>query len=158
MINDEMKIKFEESPKHVVAACTLMTNGSGQVLLIESPDRGWECPGGRIEECEDILVGLKREVLEETGTEVSVGQLTGVYSNLSYGVIVLSFLSTYLSGSLRTSSESLRVEWVERDECLKKISQQVISDRVKDMMSFNGKVLYQAYTSNPYQILEGHYI
>jgi len=152
------KKKFEESPKHVLAAASLVTNGSGKVLLIEGPGRGWEYPGGRIEEGEDLISGLKREVFEEAGVDVNVGRMTGIYSNLSLGVMIFCFLSTYVSGSLRTSPESLRVEWFLRDESLEKISHPVVRDRVKDMMTYDGRVLYKAYRMNPYRVVEEHFI
>ena len=149
------KVKFEESPKHVLAAASLVTNGDGKVLLIEGPGgRGWECPGGRIEEGEDLIAGLRREVLEEAGVEVDVGRMTGIYFNLSVGVVIFCFLSTYVSGELRTSPESLQVKWFSPEESLEMISHPVIQDRVKDMMNYNGRILYRTYTINPYRVVE----
>ena len=140
------------SPLHIVAAVTLLTDKFDRVLMVENPDRCWECPGGQIEVGEDIIAGLKREVFEETGTRVKVVQLAGVYSNLSTNMVVFSFLSTYVSGVLTTSSESLRTEWVYRKACLEKVSHPGILARIRDMLNFDGKVLYRAYTNRPYQI------
>ncbi len=39
----------------------------------------WDLPGGKVRYREDPLVALKREVLEETGLEVSVGRLLGTW-------------------------------------------------------------------------------
>lgn len=157
-MDENNRKKFEDSPKHVLAAASLVTNGDGKVLLIEGPGRGWECPGGRIEEGEDLISGLKREVFEEAGVEVKVGKMTGMYLNLSIGVLIFCFLSTYLTGELRTSPESLQVKWVNPEESLKKISHPVIRDRVNDMMNYTGRVLYKAYRINPYQVVEEHFI
>jgi 8-oxo-dGTP diphosphatase len=142
------------SPLHVVAAVTLIIDKFGRVLMVSNPDRGWECPGGRIEEGEDIIGGLRREVFEETGAQVKVVQLAGVYSNLSTNMVVFSFLSTYVSGVLTTSPESLQTEWVNRNECLKKVSHPGILARIRDMLDFDGKVIYRVYTNRPYQILD----
>lgn len=139
---------------YIVAAVTLISDSSESVLMIENPNRGWECPGGQIEKGEDIIAGLKREVFEETGTRVKVGRLAGVYSNISSNMVVFSFLSTFVSGQLKTSSESLQTEWVERHECLKRVSHPTILVRIRDMLNFDGKVIYRAYTNNPYQILD----
>jgi len=152
------KQKFEDSPKHVLAAASLVTNSSGKVLLIEGPGRGWECPGGRIEEGEDLISGLKREILEEAGVEVNVGKMTGIYLNLTIGVMIFCFLSTYVSGELRTSPESLQVEWFSPEESMNMISHPVIQDRVKDMINYDGQILYRAYTINPYQVVEEHFL
>ena len=36
---------------------------------------GWEFPGGKIEACETPQVALKREIMEELDTKISVGEL-----------------------------------------------------------------------------------
>jgi 8-oxo-dGTP diphosphatase len=64
-----------EDPKHVVAVTALITNNADEVLLQLSPRRGWEFPGGRVEEGEDLIQALIREVKEETGLDVEVGKL-----------------------------------------------------------------------------------
>ena len=38
----------------------------------------WSIPGGRLEHGEYIVDGIKREVREETGLEVEVGELLGI--------------------------------------------------------------------------------
>lgn len=48
---------------------------AGGVVLLENERREWEPPGGRLEEGETPEGCLAREVLEETGVEVSVGPL-----------------------------------------------------------------------------------
>ena len=42
-------------------------------------------PGGRLNEGEDVILGLKREVLEEIGVDIEVEKIlaTGTFTNLS---------------------------------------------------------------------------
>ncbi len=141
-------------PKHIVAAQTLISDNADRVILIEHPLRGWEVPGGQIEEGEDIITGLKREVFEESGVQINVGKMVGVYSNLTLGAVIMTFLSRYQSGTLTTSPESLRVEWRQRDACLSAITHPAILERMKDMLNFNGELKYRAYTLDPFQISE----
>ena len=49
-------------PTHIVAAGALVTNEKDQVLLVKNPHRGWEFPGGQIENGEDLIEGVTREV------------------------------------------------------------------------------------------------
>ena len=65
-------------PKHIVAVSGLISHPSGKVLLIRGPRRGWEFPGGQVEEGENLIEALQREVQEETGVTASIGE-TGRY-------------------------------------------------------------------------------
>ena len=50
---------------------TAMGNG-GRVLFVEHPDRGWDIPGGHLEEEETPDQALLRELKEETGLEGTI--------------------------------------------------------------------------------------
>ncbi len=41
-------------PRHIVAVAGLISNDNGEILLVRSPRRGWEFPGGQVEEGEWI--------------------------------------------------------------------------------------------------------
>lgn len=135
-----------EAPKHIVAVAGLVTDSQGRVLMVLSPRRDWEFPGGQVEEGETLTAALEREVLEETGVRVSVGALVGIYSNVKSHIVMMDFLCNYQGGAPTTSEESLEVEWLERDEALSRIIRPVIRDRLRDMLEFDGRVIYRAYT------------
>lgn len=58
---------YSEDPKHVWVICRF----HNQWLLTQHPRRGWEFPGGKVEEGETADEAAIREVGEETGAEVS---------------------------------------------------------------------------------------
>ncbi len=146
-------------PKHIVAVSGLISHPNGQVLLIRSPRRGWEFPGGQVEEGEDLIEALQREIKEESGVTASIGSLVGVYSNIrSPSKVMFGFLGEYVSGKLTTSDESIETKWVDRDSILKKVTNPMIHDRIKDMLDFNGQILYRVYTTNPYKIYQQFYL
>ncbi len=114
--------------------------------MIRNARNVWEFPGGQVEEGENLIESLEREILEETGISASVGELVGVYSNIQSHIVMLDFLCKSRGGELKTSPESLEVAWVERNEVLSRIALPVIYDRMKDMLDFDGHIVYRAYT------------
>lgn len=100
-------------PRHSVSVAAAIVRDDGQVLLAQRRDNGhWEPPGGVLEEGETIADGLAREVAEETGLTVEVDTLTGIYQNLTVGVVALVFRARPVAGALATSSETSSFRWV----------------------------------------------
>jgi len=146
-------------PKHIVAVSGLITHPNGQVLLIRSPRRGWEFPGGQVEEGENLIEGLQREIKEESGVNVTIGSLVGVYSNIrSPSKVIFGFLGKFVNGKLTTSDESVETKWVDRDSVLDKITNPIIQDRIKDMLNFKGQIIYRVYSTNPYKIYNQYFL
>lgn len=146
-------------PKHIVAVSGLISHSDGKILLIRGPRRGWEFPGGQVEEGENLIEAFQREVQEETGITASIGELVGVYSNIKAPTkLAFGFLGNYICGELTTSNESLETEWVARDSTLQRVSNPIIYDRMKDMLDFSGRVIYRVYTNNPYRVCEEHFL
>lgn len=140
-------------PRHIVAVFGLIRNTAGEILMIESPRRGWELPGGQVEEGEDLIQALAREIFEETGVTAVSDRLAAVYSRLNSPFIVLfGFLGQYHSGDLVTSEESLTVEWVKPKQVIDRISHLAIRGRVQDLLADNKQVIYRSYSTNPYRI------
>jgi len=67
--------------EHVDCVGGIVTDSSGRLLLIQrgkEPALGcWSVPGGRVEWDETLIEATVREVLEETGLQVVVGELVG---------------------------------------------------------------------------------
>jgi ADP-ribose pyrophosphatase YjhB (NUDIX family) len=63
----------------VAAASAVVADEAGAILLIERADNDlWTIPGGGMEVGETIAI---REVKEETGLDVAVQRLVGIYSD-----------------------------------------------------------------------------
>ncbi len=58
---------FSIKPKHVL----VLAKYEGKWLLTEHPSRGIEFPGGKVEDGETLEEAAKREVMEETGAEIT---------------------------------------------------------------------------------------
>lgn len=141
-------------PQHIVAVSALITNTHGDVLMILSPKRGWEVPGGQVEVGEDLISALQREVMEETGVTIRVQTMTGVYSNVKLpSKVIFAFRAEYVSGEPITTDESLQTEWVKAHQVRERITHPALYDRVQDMLAFTGTVVYRTYTTDPYEQL-----
>lgn len=106
----------------VPAVSAVVADPGGRLLLQRRTDNQlWSVPGGAVELGESVLDALRREVLEETGLEVEVDRLIGVYSSPDYLVAYddgevrqqfsLAFACHVTGGSIQTSSESIDVQW-----------------------------------------------
>jgi 8-oxo-dGTP pyrophosphatase MutT (NUDIX family) len=89
----------------------------GRILLTRRADNGqWCLPGGAVESGESVAEACEREVLEETGLNVRVRRLVGVYSHPDQLVVypdgrkafivALHFEVEILGGSLGLSNET----------------------------------------------------
>ncbi|MFH8567188.1 NUDIX hydrolase [Streptomyces sp. NPDC017993] len=105
------------TPLHSVSVAGVVVREDGRVLTIRRADNGtWEPPGGVLELNETPEDGVRREVYEETGIKVRVDRLTGVYKNLTRGVVALVFRCHAESGHEQLSDESTAVEWLTGEE------------------------------------------
>lgn len=105
----------------------VVTDGDGRVLLIHKTDNNlWALPGGGHEIGESIADTVVREVKEETGYDVEVERVTGLYTNPRHVMAYddgevrqqfsIAFRAKLVGGSARTSSESQAVRWVDSAE------------------------------------------
>lgn len=107
---------------HSVSVAGVVVRHDGRVLVIRRADNGtWEAPGGVLELDEQPGDGACREVLEETGIKVEAVCLTGVYKNMTRGIVALVFLCRPLGGEERTSPESAEVRWFTPEEVQKEM-------------------------------------
>ena len=107
----------KEGRLRVGCSATIFDSKREKVLLTQRTDNGrWCLPGGMMESGESASEACIREVWEETGLNVRVTRLIGVYSNPDQLVVyadgnkaffvVLSFEAEIISGELGLSNET----------------------------------------------------
>ena len=144
-------------PYHLISACGLVRK-DGLVLLIRNPKRGWEMPGGTVEQGETVTDALKREVYEESGIHCEPERLTGIYQNLvskdGYGpldgmtippIVNLAFLCRYTDGKESISEESEDVRWVTPEEAAEMVTHPLYAKRLADMLKADGSIVISSY-------------
>ncbi|MGW0933413.1 NUDIX domain-containing protein [Streptomyces sp. NBC_01463] len=108
----------------VPSVTAAVLDAAGRLLVIHKTDNDlWALPGGGHDIGERIAETAVREVNEETGIEVEVDGIVGLYTDpehvLAYtdGEVRQQFSICFrahpVGGDLRTSSESKEVRWVD---------------------------------------------
>ncbi len=106
-----------------LAACDVfVTNEKNEVLLIKRSDNGyWALPGGCHDLGETPAECARRECLEESGYEVQITRLLGVFSSNRYEYLNypwkenqfchILFQAKVIGGAPRISQETSEVKW-----------------------------------------------
>jgi 8-oxo-dGTP diphosphatase len=101
---------------------------NGRTLLIRRghpPLEGeWSIPGGTLELGETLLDAVRRELAEETGIEVRVGELVEAFERIfpdgegqpKYHFVILDYLCQAISGTARAGSDVTDVVWAAESE------------------------------------------
>jgi 8-oxo-dGTP diphosphatase len=141
------------SPQHSVVVGCLVRNDENEVLLIRHHKRGWEMPQGRVEEGENLLEALRREVLEEAGVEIEIGPLAAIWSMVSLPpALIFAFLGRHTGGEPVASDDSVEAGWFSEAEATEMVTGSVMRERLAALLQFNGTVCYRSYTVRPYRL------
>ncbi|MBB2924012.1 NUDIX hydrolase [Cellulomonas cellasea] len=125
-------------PRHSVSVAAAVLAEDGKVLAIQRRDNGhWEPPGGVLELDEGPIDGLRREILEETGLLVEPVALSGVYKNLSEGIVALVFRCRVSAGTAHVTEETAKVAWLDRGQVLTRMNE-AFAIRITDALDFAG--------------------
>ena len=122
-------------PTHKVSVAGLVTNEEGKILLVNSPWRGWEYPGGLVEPGETFQEALHREIREEAGVEVEITGFVGICKNVEKDIVNIDFTCRYVGGELTTSEESTEVIWATPEEAFQMITFPLTKKRLQQMLS-----------------------
>lgn len=103
----------------------------GRALLIRRghpPLEGeWSIPGGMLEVGETLLDAVRRELAEETGIEVRVGELIEAFERIfpdgegqsKYHFVILDYLCEVIRGTAQAGSDVTDVAWAAESELSK---------------------------------------
>ncbi len=107
-----------ESGHVEICAGAVVRDAENRLLLVRRgrpPALGtWTLPGGRLEPGESPAEAAAREVREETGLAVEVGELLATLPVLGY--LVHDFAATVVGGTLRAGDDAAEVRWCGIDE------------------------------------------
>ncbi|MEC0238437.1 NUDIX domain-containing protein [Paenibacillus dokdonensis] len=128
-----------------MGAAAVIFDSEGQVLLVRHSygKNNWELPGGKSEKDESAQETAQREVMEETGLEVNVGQLTGVYYDPNYDMHHFVFIAAINPGqeAKPSSPEILECRYCSLDDLPKPISDFTLR-RIQETIEMNPKCIF----------------
>jgi ADP-ribose pyrophosphatase YjhB (NUDIX family) len=108
----------------VPSANVVVTNENGAILMIRRSDNGnWALPGGAMDLGESLPETAVRETAEETGIDVEITGLVGIFTDPRHVILYTSdgevrqefsvvFAARPTGGSPTTSAESTEVRWI----------------------------------------------
>jgi mutator protein MutT len=111
----------------VVSVGAVVIEGQ-RVLLVkrgQEPLRGrWSLPGGVVEAGEELHAAVVREVREETGLTVQVGDVVEVLDRITrdpdgrieFHYVIIDYVCEVAGGSLACASDADDARWVDRAE------------------------------------------
>ena len=130
------------SPKHFVSAATIVINYKNEILLIKGPLRGWEMPGGIVEEGESLKAAAIRETKEESGIDIEVVKFCGIFQNVERSICNTLFLGKAIGGEPTTSSESLEVGFFPIKKALEMVTIKNFRQRIEYCLDENTHPFY----------------
>ncbi len=120
MIAGKTKREYPDRPLVGVGAVIVQ---DGRVVVVKrasEPLKGrWSVPGGMLELGEKLREATAREVLEETGLQVEVGEVVDVFDAIyvdpagltQYHYVLIDFLCRPIGGELQAGSDVSEARW-----------------------------------------------
>jgi 8-oxo-dGTP diphosphatase len=146
-----------DQPQWIVSVAGYITNDKDEILLVRTSNRSdtWEIPGGQVEEYESMEEAIHREIAEETGVKIELDGITGIYQNLSRGVINVTFRGKYIGGELRAAEgeiSEVKFQKIDNENIAEWITRSHFRKRVIDAM--NPSFLpYEIYKTRSYEVI-----
>lgn len=111
----------------VVGVSAVLTDGEGRILLQRRADNElWALPGGGMDLHESVPEAARREVHEETGYEVEVTGIVGLYTDAKHIIAYddgevrrqfnICLTAQVVGGRMAISDESVDLRWMAPDE------------------------------------------
>lgn len=112
-------------PEPAIGIGGIVFNNQRQVLMIkrdQPPAKGmWSIPGGKLEAGESMTVACKREVKEETGLDIEVGQIVAVVERRieDFHYVIIDFMGRLHDHDMATpiaQSDVAEAKWISIDK------------------------------------------
>lgn len=119
-----MTREYPDRPVVGVGGVVVLNDRALIVKRAHEPRKGeWSLPGGLVELGETLAEAAKREIKEETGLDVEIGEVIEVFDRVHrqdgrvrYHFVIVDYLCRPIGGTLRPGSDAEAVAWVKAEE------------------------------------------
>lgn len=147
-------------PTHIIAGAGIVMNDNDEILMVKTHNAGWVFPGGQVEVGENVIDAVKREIMEEAGIDIEVGEVFCISSNTGKypgynGVkeiptkIMLDFICKAKGGVPRPSDENSESRYVPKDKVLEMMQTPAYIERYKAFLEYTDRPIYMEYVTRP---------
>lgn len=124
--------------RELISSVFLLAIKDTKILAIEN-ERGWDMPGGHLEEGETIREGLVREVEEEGGASFEGEKIMALIESSTQGIYKDKVMLVYMTddfelGKFTPSEDALSREMIEVEEFIKRYKQNHLGLNLIDMV------------------------
>lgn len=123
----------------------VIINEHNKILLKKDPLRGWELPGGMVEDGESLDVAVIREVKEETGLSIEVVKFCGISQEVNNNLCNIWWLGKPVHGELKTCAESLALGFFSREEALQMITNEDFKEELLQVLDKNSHPFFLTF-------------
>ncbi|WP_310427715.1 NUDIX domain-containing protein [Chamaesiphon sp. VAR_48_metabat_135_sub] len=124
-----------------IGAFAIIVDSENRILLCLRNDYDlWNLPGGGVDDGEAPWECVIREVKEETGLNIVVEKLIGIYSKPEHNDLVFSYKCKIVSGDIQINEEAKEIKYFHINEIPQNTIQKQI-ERIKDYLANNDTVV-----------------
>jgi len=129
------------SHKFDIGVFATIVNERNEILHILRNDMDlWETPGGGLEESETPKQAVVREVKEETGFDIEVIRLSGIYIRPHNNGVIFNFFAKVIGGEEKPHPDEVReIAWFKIDD-LPKETVAHKNERIQDALDVHDVV------------------
>ncbi|MEH7331961.1 NUDIX hydrolase [Neobacillus drentensis] len=117
-------------PKHRLAVSVAVLNNQNEILLVKNWKRGWEFPGGYVDNGESLHSAAIREVKEEAGIEIQLLKMCGLIQDVKNSRCTVLFLGSPFRGEVRGGDDALDAGFFLIEEALNKVTWKTYKERI----------------------------